>query len=188
MTKLTLSEALWSEAGFGKIKKSWAKIWEARPCLTGFVYHYSNHFTAPRHVNLIDTVAFPRNPRPHQPRKKKQKKKHNKCNSIAYFPPRLCGLAPPQGTSRHWIHSVIYNWLLCPKCCFGPTQSKWTVSKTSLSLVITPPPPLLPIPFIIAANRAQKKSSEHAPEVHPLIHRPKRVFLSLPVASLIEYL
>lgn len=187
MTKLTLSEALWSEAGFGKIKKSWAEIWEARPCLTGFVYHYSNHFTAPRHVNLIDTVAFPRNPRPHQPRKKKQKKKHNKCNSIAYFPPRLCGLAPPQGTSRHWIHSVIYNWLLCPKCCFGPTQSKWTVSKTSLSLVITPPPPASNT-LHNCSKPSTKKSSEHAPEVHPLIHRPKRVFLSLPVASLIEYL
>lgn len=105
------------------IKQRLGLKWSCRT-FSGFVYHYSNNFTTPRHVNLIDILAFP--PIPdlinHQPNS-------NKCNKIPYFP-HLCGLAPPQGTSQHWIHSVIYNWLLCHKCCIGPTQGKWTMSKS----------------------------------------------------------
>lgn len=32
---------------------------KGQSCLSGFVYHYSNHFTAPRRVILIDIPAFP---------------------------------------------------------------------------------------------------------------------------------
>lgn len=68
------------------MKKTWL-------CSSGFVYHYSNHFTAPRHVNLIDTLAFPA-----IPDLINLKKNNNKSNNIPYFPLPLWASSP----SRHF--------------------------------------------------------------------------------------
>jgi len=62
----------------------------------------------------------------------------DKCNSIPHFPHLWGPAPPPQDTSHHWIHSVIYNWPLCPKCCIGATQSKLTMSKMTFSLDYKP--------------------------------------------------
>lgn len=84
------------EAGSGrKLEVKYEKTWL---CQSGFVYHYSNHFTAPRHANLIDTLAFPA-----IPDLINLKKKQKNTTNLTTFPifPCLCGLAPPQGTSHH---------------------------------------------------------------------------------------
>lgn len=68
--------------------------------------------------------------------------------------PHLCGPAPPQGPSQHWIHSAIYNRLLCHKCCIGPAQAKWTVSK-SFSRDYLPQ-------FLHLHNCSSKRSKSHS--------------------------
>ena len=137
-------------------------------CWSVFVYHYSNHFTAPRHVNMIDLLAFPAFPDLINPEKE--------TTNVTTFPifSSLCGLAPPQGTSHHWFHSVIYNWLLCPGCYTGPTQSRWTMSKSSRWVV--PTSLCLPPAAIIRSTLSKYRlRTPHysGTRVHPLSNKEK---------------
>lgn len=158
-------------------------------CLSGFVYYYSNHFTAPRHVNLIDVLTFLPNPRTHllQVDSSTCKKKNNTLQQTTFpFPPRLCGLAPPQGTSHIWIHSVIYNWLLCVlsvaldqlrvnEPCQRPLFHSWLH-------------PLVSLPYNwskLTKSHSSERAIIQAPEfTHSFKNQHGR---SLPVLSFIDY-